>query len=331
MLTLHTCMADRAEAVADVSSATLPPDVVWIDLLNADAAEIAFVERATGLHVPSFDQLKEIETSSRLYTENGALHLSTPLVYRAQSDDPMSSPVGFILTPERLITIRFEAFTSFDSFKEHASKPGAVHRSSAGALVGLAEAIVDRMADVLERIGTELEIVSHRIFRAESRRVDKPHRPARESANLREVLRRVGRSGDLASKMRDSLLGTGRLVAYVTSLGAPWLPAEVKPRLATLKDDIGSLNDYNLFLTNKVQLLLDATLGLINIEQNNIIKVLTIVSVVGVPPTLVASMYGMNFKDMPELTWAWGYPYGLALIALSAIAPLLWFKLRGWL
>ena len=118
---------------------------------------------------------------------------------------------------------------------------------------------------------------------------------------------------------------------YVLALGTKWLPAEVTPRLQTLERDIASLSDYDVHLTNKVQLLLDATLGLINIQQNNIIKVLTIVSVVGVPPTLVASMYGMNFRYMPELNWTWGYPFGLALIVLSALVPLLWFKLRGWL
>jgi magnesium transporter len=159
----------------------------------------------------------------------------------------------------------------------------------------------------------------------------KRRRPVREDADLRELLQRVGGSGDLTSKLRDSLLGIGRIVPYVLGLGIKWLPAEVTPRLQTLERDIASLSDYDVHLTNKVQLLLDATLGLINIQQNNIIKVLTIVSVVGVPPTLVASMYGMNFRYMPELHWTWGYPFGLALIILSALAPLLWFKLRGWL
>ena len=98
-----------------------------------------------------------------------------------------------------------------------------------------------------------------------------------------------------------------------------------------MRQDVLSLSDYDGHISNKVQLLLDATLGLINIEQNNIIKVLTIVSVVGIPPTLIASMYGMNFKIMPELNWSWGYPYGLALIALSAVLPLVWFKWRGWI
>ncbi len=120
------------------------------------------------------------------------------------------------------------------------------------------------------------------------------------------------------------------MVPYVESMGGAWLPEAVKPRLETIRHDLLSLTDYDYYLVNKVQLLLDATLGLINVEQNNIIKVLTIVSVVGVPPTLVASMYGMNFKYMPELGWDWGYPYGLALIAISAVGPLLWFKWRGW-
>jgi magnesium transporter len=156
-------------------------------------------------------------------------------------------------------------------------------------------------------------------------------RPAQETANLRQLLRRVGGAGDLLSKIRDTLLGSARMVPFVTNGAAAWLEEPLKPRLGVLRADIASLGDQALFMTNKVQLLLDATLGLVNIEQNNIIKVLTIVSVVGVPPTLIASMYGMNFKYMPELSWTWGYPYGLALIAVSAVLPLLWFKWRGWL
>ena len=191
------------------------------------------------------------------------------------------------------------------------------------------EAVVDRLADALERIAGELDKLSHWLFRAQPDALS-TRRSAGEAADLQVILRRVGHYGDLSSKFRDSLLGIGRIVPFVVSLGADWIPEEVTPRLETIRHDVASLNDYDAHLTNKVQLLLDATLGLINTEQNNIIKVLTIVSVVGVPPTLVASIYGMNFKYMPELDWAWGYPYGLALIALSAVLPLLWFKWRGW-
>jgi magnesium transporter len=195
----------------------------------------------------------------------------------------------------------------------------------------LLEAVVDRIADVLERIAGELDALSHRLFRAGPTVPLRRRGAAAESADLRVILRRIGRNGDLSSKIRDGLLGIGRIVPFVLSTAAEWLPADVKPRLETVRQDVASLNDYDAHLVNKLQLLLDATLGMINIEQNNIIKVLTIVSVVGVPPTLVASMYGMNFRHMPELDWTWGYPYGLAVIALSAVLPLLWFKWRGWL
>jgi magnesium transporter len=331
MLNLHSCNrgADSA-AEARLEADTLPEGVVWIDLHNCDPAEIAYVERTTGLHVPSLEELSEIESSSRLYTEGGALYLSTPVVYRATAGDPVSTPVGFVLSPERLITVRFKPIPVFAAMKDRVGKPETVHASAPGAFIAIVEALVDRMADVLEQVGADLDLVSHRIFRDGTTQKGK-RRPAHEDADLRALLRRIGRAGDLASKIRDSLLGIGRIAPYVGSLAAAWLPAEVKPHIETVRQDIASLSDYDAHLVNKVQLLLDATLGLINIEQNNIIKVLTVVSVVGVPPTLVASMYGMNFKHMPELDWEWGYPYGLALIVASAIGPLLWFKLRGWL
>lgn len=330
MLALHSCTAERGQAAADLTAASLPPGTVWVDLMKAEPDEVRYVERAAGLQLPTLESLSEIESSSRLRSEGGALILSTPLVFRAESGLPRATPVGFVLTPDLLITVRFEPLTAFATFTERATRPKGVHPSSIGAFVGLAEAMVDRMADVLERVGAELDEVSHRVFRADGAE-PRRRRSAREDAVLREVLRQVGRCGDLASKIRDSLLGIGRIVPYVTSMAADWLPAEVKPHLRTLHQDIVSLTDYDQHLTSKVQLLLDATLGLINTEQNNIIKVLTVVSVVGVPPTLVASMYGMNFHDMPELSWSFGYPFGLALIVLSAVGPLIWFKLRGWL
>ncbi len=324
MLTLYDSTGEVHPPPADLGGAALLPEIVWIDVVQPSPAETAFVERATGLHLPSFDDLSEIETSSRLRAQHGVLYLSAPLVHRANADDPQSTPVGFILGPELLVTVRFEELTAFTTFGQ--TVPG----NASEAFAGLIEAIVDRNADVLEHIAAELDTLSHRLFRSGPIEGGKRRHAARETADLRAILRRVGASGDLASKIRDGLLGIGRMVPFVESLGAAWLSEGVKPRLETVRHDLHSLSDYDAHLVNKVQLLLDATLGLINTEQNNIIKVLTIVSVVGVPPTLVASMYGMNFKDMPELSWAWGYPYGLALIALSAVGPLLWFRWRGW-
>src|ERR1043166_2403828 len=224
MLALHTCAARESTAVTDLSASAVPAGVVGTDLLNGDEAEVGFVERATGLHVPTLRELSEIESSSRLRVEMGVLYLSTPIVFRDESGEPDTTSVGFVLRHDLLITIRYTDLRVFRIFAETAAKPGAVHSSSAGAFVGLVEAMVDRMADVLEGIEADLDGVSKRIFRRDAA---KRRRPAREDADLREILRKVGRAGDLTSKIRDSLLGLGRMVPYVASLGADWLSAEV--------------------------------------------------------------------------------------------------------
>jgi magnesium transporter len=330
MLALYSSRTGPRKNPADLASGSLPAEVLWIDLLRPEPQEIAFVERTTGLAVPTLSALSEIESSSRLRTRNGALYLSAPVIYRSGSDQPLATPVGFVLTRERLITVRFEELTPFTNFINRDFAADSEELSSAAVLVELLDAVADRLADILEQIAAELDLLSHRLFRMPPAEPMPRRSAARETADLRLILRRVGHSGDLVSKIRDSLHGIARIVPFLSSAAGEWLPGEVKWRLETLRQDIVSLGDYDHHLVDTVQLLLDATLGLINVEQNNIIKVLTIVSVVGIPPTLVASIYGMNFKGMPELDWAWGYPYGLLVIGLSAILPLLWFKLRGW-
>jgi len=327
-LALHSCGAQGNLAEADFTATTLPAGIVWIDLLTPTEEETAFVERVTGLKLPTMAELSEIESSSRLRAENGVLSLSMSAVYRSEGL-PTATPLGFVLCADHLITVRFEPLGAFETFKNQIGTPGGVHPSSAGALVGLLEAMVDRMADSLEQVGRELDAISHRVFQARDTRVA-AKRPVREETDLRATIRAIGRSGDLISKIRDSLTGIGRIVPYTAARGGDWLPASIKPSFDTLRADVASLNDYDDYLSNKVQFLLDATLGLINIEQNNIIKVLTVVSVVGVPPTLVASWYGMNFKHIPEYDWAFGYPYVIILALVTAVLPLLWFRMKGW-
>lgn len=327
-LELHSCGAQGTLAEIGFTATALPPGIVWLDLLEPTEEEMRFVERVTGIHVPTQDELREIESSSRLRTENGTLYLSMPMVFRSD-DHPEVTPLGIILSKDRMVTVRFRKLSAFESFKQEISASSDVHPSPAGAFVGLLEAIVDRIADVLEGAGSDLDAVSHHVFRAPDN-AKRNKAPARAENDLRETIRRIGRTGDLVSKIRDSLMGVGRIVPYVAGRTVDWLPAAVRPSLETLRLDVTSLNDYDAYLTTKVQFLLDATLGLINIEQNNIIKVLTVVSVVGVPPTLVASWYGMNFHNMPELSWSFGYPYAIALALLSAVLPLVWFRVRGW-
>ena len=329
MLFFHDCTQTSAKLITEFSAISVPEGVIWIDLLSPTPEEVKHVEALTTLELPTVESLSEIETSSRLHTDDGAIFMSAPLVSKSATSTPEVTPVGFVLTRNLLITVRFAELVAFTTFAERMTKPGTFHHSSPGAFVGLTDAILDRMADVLERVGDELAIISHRTFRSEQMGL-KAQRAIKNSAEMRSILRRIGRAGDLASTIRDSLLGVNRMIAYMSGLAEDWTPAEVKPVIKTLRDDATSLNDYVTHLNNKVQLLLDATLGLISIEQNNTFRILTIVSVAGIPPTLVASLYGMNFKYMPELDWAWGYPWGLGLIALSAIIPLIWFKFRGW-
>jgi len=300
---------------------------VWLDLVSPTDAERALAERTTGLLVPAEADLAEIESSSRLSVSDGVMTLSTPMTYLGPDGTSQVAPLGFVLSPERLMTVRFAEMPVFDLFATRfaaASRPPC----SASAFLGLLEAIVDRLADVLEQVGGELERMSREVFREEG---DQTFNASVMDKKLRGTLRGVGRAGERLSNIRDSLLGVNRILAYSREVADGWIPADLKLRFKTLRQDIASLSDYDVQLANKVQFLLDATLGFINIEQSNGIKVLTVVSVVGVPPTLLASIYGMNFKWIPELQWQYGYFYGLAVIVLSGVLPFWWFKRKGWI
>ena len=324
MLFANTGHSARRSVVPDHRSGMELEGVVWIDLLRPDDAERSAVERATGLRVPALADLSEIESSSRLATEKGALYLSSPLVYRDPEGVSRVAPIGLVLSDKYLVTVRFADTPVFDLFADRFSA-GTGQPCSVAAFLGLLEAIVDRLADVLEHVGGNLDGISRRVFRPESKN------SAKMDVQLRAMLRSIGRAGERLSNIRDSLLGMQRIVLYSAESATGWMPSELKPRIKTLRQDIGSLSDYDTQLQNKVMFLLDATLGFINIEQSNGIKVLTVVSVVGVPPTLVASIYGMNFKWIPELEWGYGYYYALAVIVMSGVVPFIWFKKRGWI
>lgn len=319
----------HAEAHAEGRAAhgALHDAALWIDMVNPDEPTRQLVEATTGLHVPTREELSEIETSSRLWREGDTLTLSLPGLVRGEAGESRTSPIGFVLSPERLLTVRFAAVPAFDTYAARCRLGQNSDRNSMSLLLGLCEALVERIADMLEREGEELDAVSRRVFRpADARRV----RPRRAETELRAQLRNVGRVGDLVSKVRDMLLGLGRMIPFVLA-NAAWITPEHKSRFKILRADIASLTDYDGHLANKVQFLLEATIGFIGIEQSNIIRVLTIVSVVGVPPTFFASMWGMNYRHMPELEWTFGYPMALLVIILSAVLPIVWFRVRGWL
>ncbi len=301
------------------------PCRAWIDLLDPTAAESARIALETGITVPTRAALQEIESSSRLRADGTTLYVSMPLAQRDDSAGFAPVPLGFILSPQHLITIRYVEVTAFTQAQSRMTTVPEMDSTSIFAL--LIDSMVDYGADRLEIFSSELAMVSARTFTAQL-----PEGKAVTSTppGLRDGLQVVGTVGDQLSRLRESMLGLQRIIAYILKGAADWLPPASKSALATAQQDLISLVDFEAHLSGKTQFLLDAILGFISTEQNDIFKVLTIASVVGIPPTLIASIYGMNFHFMPELAWRWGYPFGLALIVASALAPIIWFKRRGW-
>lgn len=313
--------------------AGVPPDVVWLDLVEPTAEEERVVETTLGIDIPTREELAEIEVSSRLYQEDGAAFMTATLLRRGEHDQPESSPVTFIIKDNVLITIRYHRPQAFDIYVKRAMKPQTTPMTGWGVYIGLLEAVVDRAADHLERVGHIVEETSRKTFGTARSRQQK--RPRRRTVNLQELIENIGEEGDFTSKMRESLVSIGRVVAFMTAITDQMKQTrdvkDNRARIRILQRDIQSLTDHASFLSSKISFLLDAVLGLINIEQNGIIKIFSVAAVVFLPPTLVASIYGMNFDLMPELRWDIGYPFAMLLMLLSAVLPWLYFKRKGWL
>jgi magnesium transporter len=308
--------------------ATTPPqETVWIDLLNPDEAERRLIEDHTGLHLPDLAGLSEIEQSSRQSFDNGVLRLSTPIVAKADTDHPILSYVGLIVTPKLLITLRFEKLQVFEATAARACTD-AGPTSSAIVFTALMEAFADRQADLLETARARLDGVSHTVFRTSA---TNPTKAMRSNAVMRRKLQTIGRIGERVSIIRESMLAADRNLLFALEQAKDWFDPALTRRLESVRRDLDSLSLFEEHLSSKLSFLLDAVLGFVGIEQNDIFKVLTIASVVGIFPTLVAGWYGMNFHNMPELGWPYGYQFGIGAIVLSTIIPLLWFKWRGWM
>lgn len=299
---------------------------VWVDLRDPTPEEIAQACTDYGLDIPPRAALEEIEFSSRLQYEDGVFTLSVPVTPASASNDQSTSPLGFVLTQDLLVTVRFAHLHTFESIRQRVRRR---ERAPADILLVILEALIDYGADRLEELRAEAMGVSQRIFHkgmedAQRRNV------AAVSRMLRRTLVEIGDMGERISHIRDTLLVLQRAVPFLTEHGGDWIGQPVKARLKMALRDVRSLNEYEVHLTDKLQFLLDAALGFISTEQNDLFKVLTIASVVGIPPVLIAGIYGMNFHHMPELSLPYGYPLGLGLIVISGLLPLLWFKWRRW-
>jgi magnesium transporter len=323
MLTLYEYREGALKAQTGLHRMT--EEVVWIDLLNPTTDEEEIVERALGIDVPTREEQQEIEASSRLYQENGAYFMTATLLYLGEDAEAKTTPVSFILTGNRLLTVRYAEPRAFAIFAARCNRQEHNLGKGVTVLVGLLDTIIDRLADFIERIQGQVEALSHSVFEnkggvaARQRRFD-------------VVLQSIGREGEVASKARESCHSLGRLLTFLAF--AVNERKEGKPTYARVRAaarDVNSLTDHATFLSGKIIFLLDATLGLIQIQQNDIIKIFSVAAVVFLPPTLIASIYGMNFHVMPELDWLFGYPFALGLMVLFAVLPYIYFKHKGWL
>lgn len=316
-------VADRDRLLPVDFHAPGEAEIIWVDLLHPTKEEEAAVEAWLKIEIPTREEMEEIEVSSRLYAENGAYVMTATVPAQADNDRPEMQPVTFVLSGRRLVTIRYHEPRVFLTFPMRAEKADTGCSNGETIMVSLLEAIVDRLADVLERASRDVVDISHDIFEATEKKASKRDR------NFKLLLRRIGSKEDLVSKIQDSLLTLQRLTGFLANVVGQGKP--VRARVKTLSRDVASLTDHASFQTQKINFLLDATLGMINIEQNGIIKIFSVAAVVFLPPTLVASIYGMNFTGMPELSWAYGYPFAIALMILFAVLPFWFFRRKGWL
>ncbi|HEY1475238.1 MAG TPA: magnesium transporter CorA family protein [Pseudolabrys sp.] len=324
MLSVYVPRGTSLERIPVEHGQSPPETAVWIDLVTPTVQEDKLVEALLGIAVPTREEMQEIEVSSRLYIENGGRYMTATLMCASDTATPKTTPVTFILSAHRLVTVRYDDPRPFAIVEHKLARACPPKVSGESVLMDLLDAVIDRAADIQERIGAEVDQVSHSIFEPEQE-ADAP--------SYRDVLKALGRKGDLTSKVRESQVSVGRLLSFLANEaeGMKW-PKDMRTQLQSMQRDVISLSDHATYLSNKIMFLLDALLGIVNIDQNAIIKIFSIAAVIFMPPTLVASIYGMNFHSgMIELEWTYGYPYALVLIVLAAVLPIVFFKWKKWL
>ena len=305
----------------------IPDEASWIDLEEPTNDEERLVERCIGVNVPTQDEMAEIEPSSRLYEKNGALYMTVSALRGVDETHPTTTPISFVLAGNRLVTVRYATPKPVRTFENHARRDLELVRDGPTALVRLLDAIIDRLADEIERVSTTMEQLSQEIFQEQQ---DERRIPA---ARLTALLTRIGRTQTLLTKIRYSAVSTVRMLSFFggSNLVHDTEQKELRHHVVSLTSDVTSLSEHASFLSDNLTFLLDASLGLISIEQNAAMKLFSWAAVIFLPPTLVAGIFGMNFHHMPELNWRYGYPFSLVLMLVTAIGPYLYFKKRGWI
>ena len=329
MLTAYRVSEKGLEEVVTGDPSALPADTAWVDLHQPSHDEDRIAERFLAASIPSREETEEIEFSSRFYAEDGAVFMTASLLTGVDKGNPALAPFTVVVAGDRIATIRYDDLRAVRQFINRAAKPGSGCNNTPQIFLGLIETVVDRTADVLERISKDVDKINQEVF---SSQPDISRQNVQAGRRLEALIEAIGKQGDLAAKARESLSSLERLVQYA-GLALPLINAKgtSRSRLKLAGRDIKSLEDHIEFLSNKITFLLDATLGLINVQQNEVVRILTVATTVFFPPTLLGTMWGMNFHWMPELSLPFGYPVAILLMCASAVLPYLYFKRRGWL
>ncbi|MEQ7155991.1 magnesium transporter CorA family protein [Brevundimonas aurifodinae] len=306
-------------AEIDVEGWTLPADTLWVDLIEPTREEDMAIEKALGLSIPTREEMNELEASSRLYRENGATYVTADILHNAEAELPTVDPVTFILTHGPLVTIRYFDPRPFTMFTDKLEREPSLCDSGADMFLNLVEAIIDRASDVLSKTAHKVDGVASHVFSGTEKTVGFQH-----------LITKLGRAQIANSRIEQSLSGLARVFAFVSLDERLDMIEDKREHLRSLGRDAASLLTHNQAVAAGITFQLSATLGLINIQQSSIFKVFSLFTVALMPPTLIGAVYGMNFDLMPELTWTWGYPLALLLMAVSSALPLLWFKRKGW-
>ncbi|MBX9829023.1 MAG: magnesium transporter CorA family protein [Xanthobacteraceae bacterium] len=325
MLAVYVPKGNSLERRVVVSGEEIPDNAIWFDLVNPAPGEDKLIEGRLGIAIPTREEMQEIEVSSRLYTEHHARFMTATLMCNSDTLVPKTTAVTFILAKHCLVTVRYDEPRPFMLVGNKLTRTCPQTATGETVLMELLDAVIDREADLLERMGMDVDQVSHDIF--------DPHgRGPEQGASYIDTLKVIGTKGDLTSKVRESLVSLGRLLLFLANEaeGMRW-SKDVRLQLQAMQRDVLSLSDHATYLANKITFLLDALLGVVTLEQNNVIKIFSIAAVVLLPPTLVATVYGMNFKNMPELEWQYGYPLALLLMVIAAVLPYYFFKWKKWL
>lgn len=329
MLMIHGICLDSGDKLRHLTAepdGSFPPDVLWIDLLNPTPEEDKRVEQHLGISIPTREEMHDLEPSEIIYTENNARYMTARIICQSDTIVPRLADVTFILTDKALVTVRYDEPGAFNIFLNRVTKPGGCGQQPEAVLDGLIEAIVDRAAEVLRGVGDKIDVASRRVFAGRGQDVER-------GGVYQVVIQKIGQYEHIISNVRESMVSVERVLLFLSAnytrpkkaqsgFAAEWRSAV---------RDVQAIEEHATFLSNKLQFMLDATLGLVSIEQNKIIKLFSVVSVALMPPTLIASIYGMNFKTMPELDWQWGYPMAIGLMILFAVLPYLFFRWKRWL